>query len=93
MKIEKHIRIRTKGVKLGANKAIENIKKAIRSGELKRNNIKTKCTDKNKQNLGAYDTKAKEKTLSTSEMKENTRDGHICIYECGKNSVIQHMNG
>ena len=31
-----------------------------------------------------YDINSKEKTLSTSEKKENSHDGYVCMYECGK---------
>ena len=42
------------------------------------------CADKDNKNSSAYDVKGKEKTLSTSEKRENTRDGYVHIYEYGK---------
>ena len=35
---------------------------------------------KYKQTLSAYDIKGEENTLITSEKKENSRDGFVCIY-------------
>ena len=31
-----------------------------------------------------YSNKGKENTSSTSEKKEKSRDGYVCMYECGK---------
>ena len=39
------------------------------------------CADKDKQTLSAYDIKGEENTLSTSEKKEKSWDGYVCIYE------------
>ena len=40
--------------------------------------------DKHKETLSAYDIKGKEKTLSTSEKKENKCDGYVTMYEWEK---------
>ena len=41
--------------------------------------------DRDKEASSAYYIKGKEKNYSTSEKKEKSRDGYVCIYECGKN--------
>ena len=47
---------------------------------------------KYKQTLGGYDNKGKEKTSSMSENKENSCDGYVIMYSCGKKYFIQHLN-
>ena len=55
-------------------------------------NKTTTCADKDKQTLSAYNIEGKEKTLSTSEMKDEAHDGYVRIYECGKESALQSSN-
>ena len=87
MKIQRHIRIRTKNFKSIVNKTIRHaietivhINKAVQSVELEGNNTTTACADKYKQTYIAYDIVVEENTSSTSENKEKARDGYVRIY-------------
>ena len=49
-----HVRLHTKGVKLGVNETIENVNDAIQSEELESINVTTMCMDKYKQTYSVY---------------------------------------
>ena len=56
--------------------------------------MQDKEADIEKENLSAFDIKGEKNTLSTSEKTENSFDGHLCMYECGKHllhSMYEHI--
>ena len=57
MKIERHVRLRTKFVKSGVNETIGHVNGAIQYDELESINVTNTCADKDKQTLIAYDIK------------------------------------
>ena len=40
--------------------------------------------NKHKKNLGTYGSDGEKNTSSMSENKEKSRDGYVCMFECGK---------
>ena len=70
MKSERHVRIRTKFVKLGANETIGHVNEAIQYDELERIKVTNTSEDNNIQTLIAYDIKGTYNNSSTYENKE-----------------------
>ena len=69
------------------NKTIQYVINSMNGKELKNINLMITCdkeVDKHKENLSVYDNKGEEKTSITYEKKENSRDGYVHMYECGK---------
>ena len=91
MKIKKKVWICTNFVNSGAKKTIVHvnetfgqINKAIQYKEFEINNKTTMYADKDKQNSSAFGIKVKENTSSTSEKREKSQDGYVCMYKYGK---------
>ena len=100
IKTKRHVWIRTKGVKLGANekighvnKTMVHVNKSIQSEYLLGIIVTTTCANQCKKTSITYDIKGKEKTLSTSGKKENSFGGYVCMCECSKHlsrSTYEH---
>ena len=84
IKSEKHLQLRTRGVKLSVkgkighiNKTIGHVNKAIQYNELE-------GVNGDKQISSPYDIKGKENTSSTTDKRGKARDGYVHMYEYGK---------